>query len=434
MKAARSTAALSAMSHCLLILSDSGLPLYTRTSDKQSASLPFSTTGLLSALHSSSAAQHFPVRALHTADACVQLVQQDSAVLLLASHSPQAQSHPLERMRDCLVLLLGRRALQDERQLQRAKRRMRQCAPLLDWWMRPQRSWDTLTGLPLHSMHGAAAAEWAGALLSEVSAQCGTRHVCLYDGERLLLPSSQYAQLHPHDLLSIAAYIATLAQHASTAHTPAAAAPPSSPAQPAAASHSGVHDQPIYLSHSTLHRRQVDGSTAYRLLVCPLQPSAGLHAVLLCGPSPAAEQVEQAVGRAALQHEASLAQWRRDEAALSAEAAASGVLAGVVLWKSERCWPVQQTERSAQSAAHERELHAFYCMFTEDVETVDGQQCYAVLEDGVVHSAMRRGDWRLFVAVRAAGRRAARELTEQILQREQKRHSELQQTLEQLKI
>ena len=433
MKAARSIAHLSAMSHCLLILSDSGLPLYTRTSDKQSASLPFSTTGLLSALHSSSAAQHFPVRALHTADASVQLVQQDSAVLLLASHSPQAQSHPLERMRDCLVLLLGRRALQDERQLQRAKRRMRQCTPMLDWWMRPQRTWDTLTGLPHYSMHGTAAAEWAGELLSEVSAQCGTRHVCLYDGERLLLPSSQYAQLHPHDLLSIAAYIATLAQHASTPHTPAAAASPSSPAQPAAASHSGAHDQPIYLSHSTLHRRQVDGSTAYRLLVCPLQPSAALHAVLLCGPSPATEQVERAVGRAAMKHEATMAQWGRDETPQPAEAAVGGVLAGVVLWKSECCWPVQ-TERCVDREVHERELHAFYCMCAEDVGAADGQQCYAVLEDGVVQYGMRRGDWRLFVAVRATGTRAACGLCEQVLVREQKRHSELQQTLDQLNI
>ena len=425
------------MSHCLLVLSDSGLPLYTRTSDKQSTSLPFSTTGLLSALHSSSAAQHFPISTLHTADATMHFLQQDHIVLMLASHSPQLQQHILARMRDCLVLLLGRRSLQDEKQLQRQKRRMRQCTPMMDWWMQQeQRGWDRLTGLPAWTLSGGTDSAWMSGLLSEVSTQCGTRHVCLYERERLLLPSSQYASLHPHDLLSIAAYIATLSHHVSTSHTPAAPSSASTPPPAVQSTTSAVHDQPIYLSHSTLHKRQVDGNTAYRLLVVPLQPSTSLYIVLLCGPTPSTEQVEQSVGRLAMKHDEQLKEWDHQSEIVpmaETEAARTGtVLDGVVVWKEVCCWSVQ-TDRPASNDVQQR-LRAFYCMMADDVSAADGQESYMSLQDGVVLYGMRRADWQLFVAVEAKGMKSARRQCEQQLLKEQQRHSELQQTLAKLTI
>ena len=423
------------MSHCLLILSDSGLPLYTRTSDKQSTSLPFSTSGLLSALHSSSSAQHFPISTLHTADATMHFQQQDHVVLMLASHTAQLQPHILLRMRDCLVLMLGRKALQDEKQLQRSKRRMRQCTPMMDWWMHEhQRGWDRLTGLPEWTLDGTTSMSWMSELLSEVSGLCGTRHVSVYDRERLLVPSSQYASLHPHDLLSIAAYIATLSHHASSSHTPAVPSsnhtlPPPPPAQSAA---SAVHDQPIYLSHSTLHKRQVDGNTAYRLLVVPLQPSSSLYTVLLCGPSPSAEQVEQSVGRLAMKYDEQLREWDQNRL-VQTDAAEDVLLAGVLLWKEQCCWPVP-VKQTADSEAQQQRLHAFYCTMADDVNASDGQESYLLLRDGVVLYGMRRGDSRLLVAVKANSATAAREHCEQLLLREQTRYSELQHKLAQLNI
>ena len=424
------------MSHYLLILSDSGLPLYTRASDKQSTTLPFSTTGLLSALHSSSSAQHFPISTLHTADATMHFLQHDHIVLMIASHTPQLQPHILYRMLDCLVLMLGRRALQDEKQLQRLKRRMRQCTPMMDWWMQQDgRGWDRLTGLPEWTPNRATDANWMSELLSEVSGLCGTRHVCMYERERLLLPSSQYASLHPHDLLSIAAYIATLSHHTSTSHTPAISSGASSlplPTQPRA---SAVYDQPIYLSHSTLHKKPVDGDTAYRLLVVPLQPSTSLYVVLLCGPSPSTELVEQSVGKPAMQHDERLREWGENEAVQLTEpqeAGASTVLDGVLLWRNERCWPMPP--RPAASSDVRQRLAAFYCMIADDVSEADGQESYMSLRDGVLLYGMRRGDWQLFAALEAKGVKAGRALCERLLSEEQKRHSEWQHTLEQLTI
>ena len=292
----------------LLVLSSAGLPLLSSgSSSPHLPPLPFATTGLTSALLSSCNSHDHPLTSLLTSDARISVLPCSAVVLVLCSNQSQRSAESslglLRQLEDALVLLIGRAALEEQKAMERLKRKLRSCAPLLRCLLHAtaQSSSSPLSvpvqvGLPEAAERPPASSPLSSlldGLLTSLSTACSTQHVALYLGHRLLLPSSHFALLHPADQLALSSLLLC-----PPPHPPPPAFPPSS---------FDLVDQPIFLCHSMVHGQRVEGRTAYRLLHQRLNPT--LSAVLLCGPSPSTAEAQRAIDRVWATEQRGLADW-----------------------------------------------------------------------------------------------------------------------------
>ena len=290
----------------LLVLSSAGLPLLSCSSSPALPPLPFATTGLTSALLSSCSSHDYPLTSLLTSDARTTVLSFSSVVLVLTSHQTQrgvdGSLSLLHQLEDALVLLTGRAALEETKAVERLKRKLRSCTPLLLSLLTATSSSTSPTsipvqvGLPEYAERPPSSSPLSPLLddlLTSLSTACSTQHVALYVGHRLLLPSSLFGLLHPSDLLALSCLLLV-------------PPPPPTPRQQPPSS-ADLVDRPIFLSHSLVHGQRVDGCTAYRLLQRRLSPA--LSAVLLCGPTPSREEAQLAIQRVWAKQQRGLADW-----------------------------------------------------------------------------------------------------------------------------
>jgi hypothetical protein len=250
----------------LLLQSEAGFPLFSRSAGLPSAAFSFATTGLLAAAQQAAAAGGFVLTRLQAHDAAVHAsTYPGGLILVLASSeaqsaSPAAMAARAQRAHDALLFLLGRAKMQDLRHVERTKRHIRSAAHLLSLLLVE----DTYllqmgTGIPECCI---ASSSKVFDDLRLIASGCNVQHAALYAQHRMYAWTDEWTKLDSRDLFTISAFLRS-----------------SPPAQ--------ARDVPVYLAHSSLGGAVVPGQTGrtpYRLLTISLLSE--LELVLLCGPNP----------------------------------------------------------------------------------------------------------------------------------------------------
>jgi hypothetical protein len=261
----------SNMPSWLLLQSEAGFPLFSRSSGLPGAAFSFATTGLLAAAQQAASAGGFILSRLDSHDAAVHArTYPGGLVLILASSdaqcaTPESLSSRADRAYDALLFLLGRSKLQDLRHVERTKRQIRSAANLLSLLLLEDSFLLQMgTGIPECCIPTSGAIIFDD--LTALASACHTAHAAFYLQHRLYAWTDAFGKLDTRDQFTISCFLRSV-------------------------THAQARDVPVYLAHSSLATNgsaaasQPTGRTPYRLLTISLL--ADLELVLLCGPNPA---------------------------------------------------------------------------------------------------------------------------------------------------
>lgn len=124
----------------LLLLTDAGFPLFSRSYGLPSEAFNFPTMGLLSAIHSSAGNSGFSITRMSSKDAHIIYRMFTGGLIIVFSTSDLHLSEDsiyakMGQIYDSLVFLIGRPKLQDLRHVERTKRQIRSCANILSQFL-----------------------------------------------------------------------------------------------------------------------------------------------------------------------------------------------------------------------------------------------------------------------------------------------------------
>src|SRR4051812_16141425 len=108
----------------LLLLNDSGFPLFSRSYGLPASAFSFPTMGLLSALVSSASAQNFSLTRLQSHDATIHFKQCTGGFIIVYATSDHHQSDGMierliNQIYDAIMFCIGKTKLQDLRNTER---------------------------------------------------------------------------------------------------------------------------------------------------------------------------------------------------------------------------------------------------------------------------------------------------------------------------
>jgi hypothetical protein len=187
----------SAMPSWLLLQSEAGFPLFSRSSGLPGAAFSFATTGLLAAASQAAAAGGFVLSRLGAHDAAVHTASYPGGLVLVLASSdaqsatPEALSARAQRAYDALLFLLGRAKLQDLRHVERTKRHIRSAANLLSLLLVDDAYVLQMgTGFPECCITSSASVFDD---LRALAAACNTAHAAIYAQHRMYAWTEQWS-------------------------------------------------------------------------------------------------------------------------------------------------------------------------------------------------------------------------------------------------
>jgi hypothetical protein len=187
----------SVMPSWLLLQSEAGFPLFSRSSGLPGAAFSFATTGLLAAASQAAAAGGFVLSRLGAHDAAVHTASYPGGLVLVLASSdaqsatPEALSARAQRAYDALLFLLGRAKLQDLRHVERTKRHIRSAANLLSLLLVDDAYVLQMgTGFPECCITSSASVVDD---LRALAAACNTAHAAIYAQHRMYAWTEQWS-------------------------------------------------------------------------------------------------------------------------------------------------------------------------------------------------------------------------------------------------